>query len=397
MEPITEERHTLSVDLRTHPSENRLVDEAVAGSGQAFEGLFQIHYAGAMRVASACVRSAADAEDVVQESFIKAWRAIDRFETSAPFGPWLRMIVMNEARTRIRSNARRARAAGRLEHQFGRTRVPDPSAEDLLLAGEVRGQIGRALEQLSRPDQRVIRLRYELDLNESDMAEQLDVPPGTVKPRLSRALGRLREHMVIVILALLALTAVTVPPVRAAIENLLGITGAEKVIRVPQLPEHLSPRPFDWGPVVDPGTVGTLNPFGADLPSFNGIEPVVRLRSDLNRPMLTFVYGADTATIVSGRGPVVLAKLVPPGIDVRQVRIPGGEGLWIPGGMSHALATLDSNNGFSPGPKTRINSGVLALQGPDGRDYRIQTARGLEHALDLARTLYSAAAVSTRR
>lgn len=396
MEPITEERHILVVDLRTHPVEDRHIDDAVAGSGPAFEVLFRIHYAGAMRVATAYVRSAADAEDVVQESFIKAWRAIDRFETGSPFGPWLRAIVMNEARTRIRSDARRARAVGRLEHQFDRTRVPEASAEELLLAGEVRGEIGQALGELSPGDQRVIRLRYELYLNESEMAERLDVPPGTVKSRLSRALGRLREHMVIVILVLVALTAVAVPPVRAAIGNLLGITGAEKVIRVPALPEHLSPRSFDWGPVVDPGTVGKLNPFGADPPSFNGIEPVVRLRTDLNRPLLTFVYGVDTATIVGGSGPFVLGKMVPPGIDVKLVRIPGGEGLWIPGGISHALATLDLNNRLSRGPKTEIDSGVLALQGPDGRDYRIQTDRGLKHALDLVRTLYSNAAGQSR-
>ena len=114
MEPIKEERHILSVDLRTQSDENRLIEDTVAGSEEAFEALFRIHYAGAMRVATSFVKSVADAEDVVQESFLKAWRAIDRFETGSPFDPWLKAIVANEARTHIRASARRANAVGRL-------------------------------------------------------------------------------------------------------------------------------------------------------------------------------------------------------------------------------------------------------------------------------------------
>lgn len=389
MEPTKKERHTLSVDLRTHSAENRFIEDAIAGSEEAFEGLFRIHYAGAIRVATSFTRSRADAEDVVQVAFVKAWRAIDRFEVGSPFAPWLRAIVANEARTHIRTSARRANAIGHLEQEVSRTSVPEPSAEELALSGEARKEIDQALGALSDGDQRVIRLRYELGLNESEMATHLEVPSGTVKSRLSRALVRLRDHMVIVILVMFVLAAAVTPPVRAAIERLLGIAGGEKVIRVPQLPDRLSPRPFDWGPLVDPGTVGSINPFGYDPPSFNGIEPQIRMRNDLDRPLLTFVYGEDTATIISGRGPVILAKLVPPDIEVQQVRIPGGGGLWIPEGMDHALAALDSKYGYARGPKTRIESGVLALTGPDGRDYRIQTDEGLDHALDLARTLYS--------
>ncbi len=366
-----------------------MVEAAIGGDAEAFAGLFRIHHDTAMRVASSFVRGEADAEDVVQESFVKAWRAMDRFEVGAPFSPWMRAIVVNEARTHIRAGARRAEAVGRLERQAGRTTVPEASAEELLLAGEGRDEIDRAVRELSPRDQRVIRLRYGLGLSESEMSERLRVPPGTVKSRLSRALARLRDHLVIVILVLIALTAVAVPPVRAALERILGLTGAEKVIRVPELPDGLSPRPFDWGPAVDPAEIGPDDPFPSGPPSFRGIEPEARLRTDLGRPMLTLVYGEDTATIVGGVGPRVLAKLVPPDVDVRWVRVRGGEGLWIAGGAAHALATVDERGEYRPGPKTRIESGVLALEGPDGRDYRIQTEGGLRRALDLVRTLYT--------
>lgn len=378
-----------SVDLRTQPTEDRLIDGAIAGDAESFERLFRIHHAAAMRVAATFVRSDADAEDVVQESFVKAWRAMDRFDSDSPFSPWMRAIVANEARTHLRASRRRSDAIERVGRELARTEIPDPSADELILSGEARDEIDRAIGELGPAAQRVIRLRYELGLSESEMAARLEVPAGTVKSRLSRALGRLREHLLIVILVLIALTAVAVPPVRAAVERILGITGAEKIVRVPQLPEGTSPRPFDWGPVVDPGSIGAVNPFGADPPSFNGIEPVVRLRTDLDRPMLTLVYGDDTATIVSGIGPLILLKMVPRGVNVRRVRVPGGEGVWIPGGIGHALAAMDRRHGYVQGPKTRIESGVLALQGPDGRDYRIQTEEGLDHALELAQTLYS--------
>ncbi|MBK5233899.1 MAG: RNA polymerase sigma factor [Thermoleophilia bacterium] len=389
MEPIDGERHKLSVDLGANREEDHLTQRALAGSKDAFESLFRIHHASALRVARSFVRSVDDAEDIVQESFVKAWRAMDRFDAGSPFGPWLRTIVANEARSSIRASARRDAAGSRLKFQQGRTDAPELSVEDPLLAVEARDELDQAIGALSPMDQRVIRLRYELGLSESEMATELEVPSGTVKSRLSRALVKLKEHLVVVILLLVAMAAVAVPPVRAAIERAIGITGAEEVISVPRLPEHLSTRPFDWGPVVDPDEAGRLNPFGSDLPTFHGAQPELRLRRDLNRPLLTLIYGRDTATIVSGSGPLILAKLVPRGAEVRQVQIPGAAGLWIPGGLSHALVALDSHGNYVPGPKTRIDSGVLALVGPDGRDYRVQTKQGLKHALDLASTLYT--------
>lgn len=386
----------MNVDLRARPAEQRLIKGALAGSGEAFAALFRAHHAGAMRIAASFVRSTADAEDVVQEAFVKAWRAIDRFEPGSPFGPWLGAIVANEARTHLRAGSRRAAAHARLEEHLRRTAEPAPPVEAPLLAGEDRDRLDGALAELAPDDRRIIRMRYELGLGEAEMAAALEVPRGTVKSRLSRALARLRQHVVVVILVLAALTAAAVPPVRAAIGRLLGVTGAEKVVSVPRLPADLSPRPFEWGPVVDPGELGRLDPFRSGPPAFGGIEPQVRLRTDLARPMLTLVYGRDTATIVSGIGPLVLAKLIPRGARVRRVAVPGGRGLWIPGGTSHALAALDRRHGYLPGPKTRIDSGVLALEGPDGRDYRIQTDDGLRHALDLARALYSRAEPRSR-
>lgn len=385
MEPTRAERRKLDVYLGSHIAEDRLTDESRAGNPEAFERLFRDHYEEAMRIAGWYVVSNDEAEDIVQASFVKAWRGMDGFRSGAPFGPWIRAVVANEARSHLRARSRRASAEERLEQQVIRSASPEPSPEDIHLSCERRAEIDQAMGALRSGDRHVIRLRYEMGLSESEMAEKLEVPSGTVKSRLSRALARLREHMVILILVLIVVGVATVPPVRAAVERLLGIAGGEKVISVPELPERISPRPFAWGPVVNPGKAGVLNPFGEDLPVIDGAEPELRLRSDLNRSILTFIYGNDTISIMGGRGPLVLAKLLPPGSTAKPVQTTVGEGIWL-SGVSHALATLDPNGRFTYGPKTRIDANVLALSGSDGRDYRVQTEGNLEHAVELVET-----------
>jgi len=136
--------------------------------------------------------AAADAEEAAQEGFTKAYFGLARFRSGAPFRPWLLRIVANEAKNRRKAAGRRPtvdlslvedRAAG----------DPSGSPEASALAGERRELVLTALRRLREEDRLVIAYRYFLELSEAEMAEALDVAPGTVKSRLSRALGRLRE------------------------------------------------------------------------------------------------------------------------------------------------------------------------------------------------------------
>src|ERR671924_1857856 len=77
--------------------ERRLVREAQRGSAEALEDLFRRHWAGAYRAAWVVMRDAAAAEDIAQEAFISAVRALDRFDRRRPFAPWLHRIVVNRA------------------------------------------------------------------------------------------------------------------------------------------------------------------------------------------------------------------------------------------------------------------------------------------------------------
>jgi RNA polymerase sigma factor (sigma-70 family) len=124
--------------------------------------------------------SAADAEDATQDALVKAWRALGRFRTGEPFRPWLLQIVANEARNRRRSARRRVRLSLR-------------AASETLAADVDRVALLDAVNELPDDAQAVIACRYLLGLSEQETAMALDVAPGTVKSRTSRALDRLRE------------------------------------------------------------------------------------------------------------------------------------------------------------------------------------------------------------
>ncbi|MBF8290267.1 MAG: putative polymerase ECF-subfamily sigma factor [Chloroflexi bacterium] len=140
------------------------------------------------------IAPAADADDAAQEAFVKAWIALPRFRPGAPFRPWLLQIVANEARNRRRSAGRREGLAIRATAD----RPSDdaaPSPESAALEAERRTGLLRAVNTLRDEDREIIAARYFLDLSESEAADVLAIPRGTVKSRHSRALGRLRAAM----------------------------------------------------------------------------------------------------------------------------------------------------------------------------------------------------------
>ena len=139
----------------------------------------------------------ADADDAVQESFLKAYAALPRFRDGAPLRPWLLRIVTNEARNRRRSAGRRqglaARAAAASGDGPGGQTVPGPEA--VVIEAETRSELLAALGTLRDDDREVLGARFLLDLSEAETAETLGVPRGTVKSRTSRALARLRDAL----------------------------------------------------------------------------------------------------------------------------------------------------------------------------------------------------------
>jgi RNA polymerase sigma factor (sigma-70 family) len=136
----------------------------------------------------------ADADDAVQESFIKAFAALPRFRDGAPLRPWLLRIVANEARNRRRSAGRRQGLALRAAATEPLD-VAVPGPEAVVIAQETSAELVAAMNTLRDEDREVLGARFFLELNEAETAETLGVPRGTVKSRTSRALARLREAL----------------------------------------------------------------------------------------------------------------------------------------------------------------------------------------------------------
>jgi RNA polymerase sigma factor (sigma-70 family) len=172
-------------------SERDLIERARHGDVSAFESLVRAHQDICFRTAWIASGGADDAEDAAQEGFMKAYAALSRFRTDAPFRPWLLTIVANEARNRRRSADRRAALTLRAPEAAAGERA-EPSPEATVIATERRSALLDAIGRLPAHDRDVITFRYLLELSEAETAAALGVPPGTAKSRLSRALDRLR-------------------------------------------------------------------------------------------------------------------------------------------------------------------------------------------------------------
>lgn len=173
------------------------MERARRGEADAYEDLVRRHQSVARRTAYVLCCSWADADDACQEGFVKAWTALPRFREDASFRPWVLQIVANEDRNRRRSAGRRARLAVRAARVgsgadwFARTGSPEEAA----LEAERHRDLLAALHTLGDRDQQVVMCRYMVGLSEAETAAALGWPAGTVKSRLSRALGRLRTAL----------------------------------------------------------------------------------------------------------------------------------------------------------------------------------------------------------
>ncbi|AZM48242.1 hypothetical protein DMB38_22820 [Streptomyces sp. WAC 06738] len=175
--------------------EARLVARVRNGETEAYAELVRAHAETAHRLAL-LLGAGAEAEDVVQNAFIKAYRALGGFRDGAAFRPWLLRIVANETKNTVRAAARRRAATERAGALAGAAGAGGAgvAAEDLAgraLAAERREELVTALRALRERHREVVIHRYLLDLDEAETAAALGVPRGTVKSRLSRALREL--------------------------------------------------------------------------------------------------------------------------------------------------------------------------------------------------------------
>jgi RNA polymerase sigma-70 factor (ECF subfamily) len=192
--PVTSRPDAVIGDLAARAAERDLVLAAQRGDAAAFAGLVRLHQRRAYAVARAIVLSHEDAEDAVQEGFLHAYKALDRFRPEQAFGAWLHRIVANAALDIARR--RKVRDADELPETIA-SPFRDPAE-----AGELRERLDAALAQLGERQRAVIVLHDVEGFKHAEIGALLGIPEGTARSdlhharaQLRRVLGDVRRHL----------------------------------------------------------------------------------------------------------------------------------------------------------------------------------------------------------
>ncbi|MFP6581458.1 MAG: sigma-70 family RNA polymerase sigma factor [Candidatus Hydrogenedentota bacterium] len=173
-----------------------MIEKAQAGDRTAFGRLVTAYQRRAYAVAYGFVGNREDALEMAQDSFVKAYKAIKRFDLRMPFYPWLYRIVKNTCLNHIKKRNRRGESSLDKMMASGRDfpsnrRGPDAKA----IIVELRGAIRDALEKISDQHREIILLRHIHEKSYAEIAECLEIPHGTVMSRLHGARKSLRKVM----------------------------------------------------------------------------------------------------------------------------------------------------------------------------------------------------------
>jgi RNA polymerase sigma-70 factor (ECF subfamily) len=172
------------------------IRSAQRGDRAAFGYLVRQYQRRAYAAAYSVVGNRDDALELAQDAFVRAYRAMPRFDPAMPFYPWLYRIVKNVCLNHLKKKHRRGEVSleGMMESGYD-VRDTGPLPQDGVEREELRGAIQQALAQLSPEHQEILRLRHFMDLSYAEIAECLHVPQGTVMSRLFAARKGLRKAM----------------------------------------------------------------------------------------------------------------------------------------------------------------------------------------------------------
>ena len=176
---------------RSPDDEQDLLRRVVQGDVQAFSGLVQRHADSLFGLGYSLTGNAADAEDVVQETFLASFRGLRRFEARSSVKTWLYRILVRQVARHHRARYRRPAATLDLAIAAGREPVQPEATE----AQDMRLDLTDVLKKLTAEHRHVVVLRELQGLSYAKIAEILDLPRGTVESRLHRARESLRQQL----------------------------------------------------------------------------------------------------------------------------------------------------------------------------------------------------------
>jgi RNA polymerase sigma-70 factor (ECF subfamily) len=181
-------------------AELALIARARKGDGDAYGELVQANqdriYASVLRQ----VRDEHKAMDITQEAFIQAYRAIDTYEDRARFSTWMYRIAMNLITSHYRHERAQKRGGDRSATSLNIEGMPEPGAEqrtpdDLVAAEDIGSQVRAAIDELDDEYRDVVVMRDLQGLSYEEIAETLDIAPGTVRSRLHRGREKLKDKL----------------------------------------------------------------------------------------------------------------------------------------------------------------------------------------------------------
>ncbi len=182
---------------RMEAEDAAFVARARAGDQEAFRGLVERHSRAVFRLAYRMTGNEHDAEDVVQEAFLRAYRRLDQFESKAQFGSWLHRIVANCAYDVLRSRVRRERPL-EADPEAALAEAPSaavPAPDRLVWGGEVRRGVETAMGRLSHLERSAFVLRHYEGLSMREIGGALGVGANAAKQHVFRAVRKLREAL----------------------------------------------------------------------------------------------------------------------------------------------------------------------------------------------------------
>jgi RNA polymerase sigma-70 factor (ECF subfamily) len=177
------------------------VAQARTGDADAFRRLVERHSRNVFRLAYRMTRNEHDAEDVVQEAFLKAYRNLGRFEERAHFGSWIYRIAANCAYDSLRARERRQESAdpkATVDASNGpATELPSgaPAADRLVFGGEVRRRVELAMLRMSAVEKSAFSLRHFEGMSIEEIGRALDLDASAAKQSVFRAVRKVREAL----------------------------------------------------------------------------------------------------------------------------------------------------------------------------------------------------------
>ena len=179
-----------------------IVTKARLGDADAFRVLVERHSRPLFRLAFRMTGNQHDAEDVVQESFLRAYRQLGKFDERASFGTWLYRIATNCSLDVMRSRKRRSKQEAAPEADFSEMEDPvlslpsgDPTPDRMAMSGEVRERVAEAMDELSASERTAFVLRHFEGMRIEDVSRVLGCQPGAAKHSVFRAVQKLRRAL----------------------------------------------------------------------------------------------------------------------------------------------------------------------------------------------------------